>query len=124
MSDELRAAAESLVADFEYAEKCGFTMWKGRTLADALKLARGYLAERADRSEYPFVRLRISKGPDAGKEVVVDIYDIADSVGYRNAGQLQAIKKLLRGGRTGKDWETDMKEAIESIQRALERGKA
>ena len=73
---------------------------------------------------YPFVVLRISKGPDKGKEVIVDLYDIADSVGYKNAGQLHAIKKLLRGGRTGKDWAQDMREAIESIQRALERGEA
>jgi len=44
-TNELRAAAEKIVADYEYAEKQGFTMWKSRMLADALKLARGYLAE-------------------------------------------------------------------------------
>jgi hypothetical protein len=69
---------------------------------------------------YPFIQITITSGVDAGKVVVADIYDLIRACGCRNIAQMQAAKKLMRGGRDGKDWARDMKEAADSIQRAIE----
>jgi hypothetical protein len=75
--------------------------------------------------ENPYlVKVVVSNGTDKGKTFLVDIYDIADSVGARNAAQIQAIKKTLRGGRADKSWKQDMEEAIQSLRRAIEREEA
>jgi hypothetical protein len=71
-------------------------------------------------STYPFVHITVTRGPDAGKMIMVDIYDVIASIGCKNVAQMQALKKLMRGGRDGKDWARDMKEAADSIQRAIE----
>lgn len=69
---------------------------------------------------YPFVRIHVSAGPIAGMHVDIDIYDLIRAVGCKNVAHAQALKKLMRGGRDGKDWARDMREAADSIKRALE----
>lgn len=64
--------------------------------------------------------LRATNGPDKGKTLTCDIYDVLTAFGVTNVGQIQAIKKVLRGGRADKDWRRDMQEAIESLTRAIE----
>lgn len=67
------------------------------------------------------VKVIATNGPDKGKSIVIDLYDIADSIGFRNAAHLQSLKKVLRGGRADKSWRQDMEEAIKSLRRAIER---
>jgi hypothetical protein len=69
----------------------------------------------------PYLKtIRASNGPDKGKTLTCDIYDLLSSYGITNVGQIQAVKKVLRGGRADKDWRKDMVEAMDSIQRAIE----
>lgn len=65
-------------------------------------------------------RIKITNGPDKGKVVSIDPYDIIKGFGITNPAQMQAAKKILRGGRGDKDWLTDMLEAVDSIKRAIE----
>lgn len=65
-------------------------------------------------------KIRITTGPDKGSVVHCDIYDILDAFEVYNVAQAHAAKKLLRGGRYGKDWHHDMNEAIRSITRAIQ----
>lgn len=71
-------------------------------------------------SNYPFAYIRATCGPDAGKGFWVDIYDILAAFAMLNPAQIQAAKKVLRGGRADKSWKVDMSEAIDSLRRALE----
>lgn len=72
-------------------------------------------------AENPYLRrIRVSNGPDKGKLFQCDIYDIIKAFGVTNVGQIQAIKKILRGGRSDKTWKKDMGEGIQSLQRAIE----
>ena len=64
--------------------------------------------------------IRITTGPHKGATVQVDIYDLIAAHGITNVGQIQAAKKVLRGGRADKGWRQDMIEAIDSLTRALE----
>lgn len=69
----------------------------------------------------PYLKtIRASNGPDKGKTLTCDIYDLLTAFGITNVGQIQAVKKVLRGGRADKDWRKDMVEAMDSIQRAIE----
>jgi hypothetical protein len=69
----------------------------------------------------PYLKtIRASNGPDKGKTLTCDIYDLLSSYGITNVGQIQAVKKVLRGGRADKDWRKDMVEAMDSIKRAIE----
>lgn len=70
------------------------------------------------------VKVIATNGPDKGKSIVIDLYDIADSIGFRNAAHFQSLKKMLRGGRADKSWKQDMEEAIKSLHRAIEREEA
>ncbi len=55
-----------------------------------------------------------------GKEVV-DVYDVLMAFGVTNPATQHAIKKLLMPGNRGhKDKNTDLKEAHQSIARAIE----
>ena len=55
-----------------------------------------------------------------GKEVV-DVYDVLMAFGVTNPATQHAIKKLLMPGSRGhKDRLTDLKEAYQSIARAIE----
>lgn len=55
------------------------------------------------------------------KDVKVDVYDVLVAFEVVNPAMQHAIKKLLCPGVRGwKDYETDCKEAIESINRAME----
>ena len=65
-------------------------------------------------------KIRASNGPDKGLTIQCDIYDIINAFGITNVGQIQAIKKVLRGGRADKSWRKDLEEGIESLRRALE----
>jgi hypothetical protein len=69
---------------------------------------------------YPLVKVKVTRGVDIGNTFYADIYDIISAVECKNVAHAQALKKLMRGGRDGKDWQRDMKEAADSIQRALE----
>ena len=54
-----------------------------------------------------------------GLDVVIDVYDVLDAFDVTNPATAHAIKKLLcTGGRGFKDWETDLQEAIDSLERA------
>ena len=54
-----------------------------------------------------------------GLDVLVDVYDVLDAFDVTNPATAHAIKKLLcTGGRGFKDWETDLQEAIDSLERA------
>lgn len=69
----------------------------------------------------PYLKtIRASNGPDKGKTLTCDIYDILTAFGITNVGQIQGLKKGLRGGRADKDWKKDMQEAIHSFTRAIE----
>ena len=59
-------------------------------------------------------------GPDEIEEdVIIDVYDVLDAFGVENPATAHAIKKLLcTGSRGAKDWETDLQEAIDSLERA------
>lgn len=39
-----------------------------------------------------------SNGPDKGKSLTCDIYDVLTAFGATNIGQIQALKKALRPG--------------------------
>jgi hypothetical protein len=52
-------------------------------------------------------------------EVIIDVYDVLDAFNVSNPATAHAIKKLLcTGSRGAKDWETDLQEAIDSLERA------
>ena len=52
-------------------------------------------------------------------DVIIDVYDVLDAFDVTNPAAAHAIKKLLcPGGRGFKDWETDLQEAIDSLERA------
>jgi hypothetical protein len=56
---------------------------------------------------------------DIELEVVIDVYDVLDAFDVSNPATAHAIKKLLcTGSRGAKDWETDLQEAIDSLERA------
>jgi hypothetical protein len=59
-------------------------------------------------------------GPDEIEEdVIIDVYDVLDAFNVSNPATAHAIKKLLCTGSRGlKDWETDLQEAIDSLERA------
>jgi hypothetical protein len=52
-------------------------------------------------------------------DVIIDVYDVLDAFDVSNPATAHAIKKLLcTGSRGAKDWETDLQEAIDSLERA------
>ena len=52
-------------------------------------------------------------------EVTIDVYDVLNAYNVDNPATAHAIKKLLCTGSRGlKDWETDLQEAIDSLERA------
>ena len=56
---------------------------------------------------------------DIELEVFIDVYDVLDAFNVSNPATAHAIKKLLcTGSRGAKDWETDLQEAIDSLERA------
>ena len=56
---------------------------------------------------------------DIELEVFIDVYDVLDAFNVSNPATSHAIKKLLcTGSRGAKDWETDLQEAIDSLERA------
>jgi hypothetical protein len=56
---------------------------------------------------------------DIELEVIIDVYDVLDAFDVSNPATAHAIKKLLcTGSRGAKDWETDLQEAIDSLERA------
>ena len=53
------------------------------------------------------------------EDVFIDVYDVLDAFNVSNPATAHAIKKLLCTGiRGAKDWETDLQEAIDSLERA------
>jgi hypothetical protein len=53
------------------------------------------------------------------EDVIIDVYDVLDAFDVTNPATAHAIKKLLcTGSRGAKDWETDLQEAIDSLERA------
>lgn len=62
---------------------------------------------------------RLIEGIDGESEMVADVYSILDAYGVSHAIG-HAIKKLLMAGERGhKDYQTDLREAIQSIKREL-----
>jgi hypothetical protein len=56
---------------------------------------------------------------DIELEVIIDVYDVLDAFDVSNPATAHALKKLLCTGSRGvKDWETDLQEAIDSLERA------
>jgi hypothetical protein len=56
---------------------------------------------------------------DDDYDVIIDVYDVLDAFDVSNPATAHAIKKLLCTGTRGlKDWETDLQEAIDSLERA------
>jgi hypothetical protein len=54
-----------------------------------------------------------------GSDIVIDVYDVLHAFDVSNPATAHAIKKLLCTGTRGvKDWETDLQEAIDSLERA------
>jgi hypothetical protein len=54
-----------------------------------------------------------------GSDIVIDVYDVLNAFDVSNPATAHAIKKLLcTGSRGAKDWETDLQEAIDSLERA------
>jgi hypothetical protein len=54
-----------------------------------------------------------------GSDIVIDVYDVLNAFDVSNPATAHAIKKLLcTGTRGAKDWETDLQEAIDSLERA------
>jgi hypothetical protein len=61
----------------------------------------------------------VIKEVDWKVEVIIDVYDVLDAFDVSNPATAHAIKKLLCTGSRGvKDWETDLQEAIDSLERA------
>jgi coenzyme F420-reducing hydrogenase gamma subunit len=61
----------------------------------------------------------IIKEVDWKVEVIIDVYDVLDAYPSGCPPIDHAIKKLLcTGSRGAKDWETDLQEAIDSLERA------
>jgi len=60
-------------------------------------------------------------GDDVGLEIVVDVYDVLRAFGVTNPAMQHAIKKLLCAGLRGSKSATqDLREAVVSIERAIE----
>ena len=58
-------------------------------------------------------------GNEIEEDVIIDVYDVLDAFDVSNPATAHAIKKLLcTGSRGAKDWETDLQEAIDSLERA------
>ena len=54
-----------------------------------------------------------------GKDVTIDVYDVLNAYGVDNPAIAHAIKKLLMAGQRGyKDFQQDLQESIDSIERA------
>jgi hypothetical protein len=67
----------------------------------------------------PIVRGVDGASVDIEVEVVIDVYDVLDAFDVANPATAHALKKLLcTGSRGAKDWETDLQEAIDSLERA------
>ena len=67
----------------------------------------------------PLVRGSAGCSTDIELDVVIDVYDVLDAFDVCNPAIAHAIKKLLcTGGRGFKAWETDLQEAIDSLERA------
>ena len=67
----------------------------------------------------PLVRRSAGCSTDTELDVVIDVYDVLDAFDVSNPAIAHAIKKLLcTGGRGFKAWETDLQEAIDSLERA------
>jgi hypothetical protein len=61
----------------------------------------------------------IIKEVDWKVEVIIDVYDVLDAYPSGCPPIDHALKKLLcTGSRGAKDWETDLQEAIDSLERA------
>lgn len=55
-------------------------------------------------------------------DVIIDVYDILDSYNCGCSASEHAVKKLLMAGNRGhKDRLTDLQEALQSVQRAIEK---
>jgi hypothetical protein len=53
--------------------------------------------------------------------ILIDVYDVLKAFGVTCPATQHAIKKMLMAGERGhKDEQTDLEEAIQSLQRALE----
>ena len=64
---------------------------------------------------------QIKESTTHGLTINVDVYDVLVAFGVENPAIQHAIKKLLCAGQRGsKDLETDLHEASESIQRAIQ----
>ena len=65
--------------------------------------------------------LEINKYQKECKGVVIDVYDVLKAFNVVNPATQHALKKLLAGGKRGyKSVEQDYREAIQSIERAIE----
>lgn len=58
------------------------------------------------------------------RDETVDVYDVLSAFGVTNSGLQHAVKKLLAPGKRGhKNFETDCREAIQAIERAIQIGR-
>jgi hypothetical protein len=67
----------------------------------------------------PIIRGVDGASVDIEVEVIIDVYDVLDAYPSGCPPIDHALKKLLcTGSRGAKDWETDLQEAIDSLERA------
>jgi len=92
----------------------------GDRLLECSEILSNLAEKRGKMTNSYLIEIKASDGPDKGKTLRCDIYDLITAFGITNVGQMQAVKKVLRGGRADKGWEKDMQEAIHSISRALQ----
>lgn len=73
------------------------------------------------KTEQPDVRRPSKYHREIKPGVLIDVYDVIAAFGVTNPADAHAIKKLLMAGQRGhKNGETDRREAIQAIERAIE----
>jgi hypothetical protein len=79
------------------------------------------LMENAQKATQSILRKDPSKYHRNIKGASVDVYDVLNAYEVTNPAVQHAVKKLLQAGNRGhKDRATDLKEALQSIERAIE----
>jgi hypothetical protein len=89
----------------------------GATGEHYMKELEEYVAAIEDKLLEPKVSKYHKKIRNHG--VTVDVYDVLDAYGVENPAVAHAVKKMLMAGQRGyKDFQQDIQEAIDSLERA------
>ena len=104
----------------------GIELYGGYTIEELKEIRMSHYSEERESVTWPTgehymntYQRKLTSPLVKGLDVLVDVYDVLDAFDVTNPATAHAIKKLLcTGSRGAKDWETDLQEAIDSLERA------